>query len=73
VTFNVTYLYRRWFDGAVDVKHDRLIIHELAHHCGGGDHLASEYSDELERLGALLKKAALADVRWFKRFLPDTQ
>lgn len=73
VTFNVTYLYRRWFVGAVDVKHDRLIIHELAHHRGGGDHLANKFSDELERLGALLKKAALADVRWFKRFLPDTQ
>ena len=73
VTFNVTTLRREWFDGAVDVKHDCLIIHELAHHHGGGDHLASKFSDELERLGALLKKAALADVRWFRRYSADTK
>ena len=31
VTFNVTKLYHGWFEAAVDVQHDRLIIHELAH------------------------------------------
>jgi len=70
VSFNVTTLGVDWFDGGVDVRHDQLIIHELAHHLGGGDHLDANFSDELERLGAVLKSAVLDDIRWFRNFEP---
>lgn len=63
LTFNVTKLGIRWFmvDGGTDEATLRdqqveLLLHEFAHHRGGGNHLADEYHAELCRLGVKLAR-----------------
>lgn len=59
LTFNYARLGRAWFDEPVgSIEHDRLIIHEFAHHkCS--NHLSNDYHEACCKLGAQLKQFAL--------------
>jgi hypothetical protein len=67
--FNVLRLSKKWFDGRVQQKHDRLILHEFGHHYSD-DHLSNDYYDALCELGAKLKELALRDPAFFSEFVP---
>jgi hypothetical protein len=69
--FNLKYLNRDWFARGVVIETDRLLIHEFAHEYEEF-HTKDEYHRACCRLGAKLKEAALADPRWFRRFIIKT-
>jgi hypothetical protein len=58
LTFNLTKLHRRWFDGPFGEQHHELLIHEFGHHFSG-DHLSEDYYEALCMLGAKLVRLAL--------------
>src|SRR5258707_1055703 len=57
--FNVARLGNEWFERGATEEVDRLVIHEFGHEYSG-DHLSEEYHEALCRLGARLKRLALA-------------
>ncbi len=65
--FNVFRLGKAWFEGGAVEKVDRLIIHELGHEFAA-NHLSEQYHDGLSTLGARIKRAALDDPEWFRKF-----
>lgn len=56
---NVGRLGHRWFDQPDPVQVDALLIHEFAHHYGGGDHLDHRFHDACCRLGAQLRSVTV--------------
>ena len=59
---NLGRLGHKWFDRAAEgylERMNRLVIHELGHHEGGGDHLSQRYHDALTDIGARMTQLAL--------------
>lgn len=66
--YNVGILGRKWFANGVTEDTDSLILHELGHEfCT--NHADENYYRALTKLGAKLKAAALADPKFFKKYL----
>lgn len=68
--FNIWVSGRKWFENGVTEDVDDLILHEMGHHYESS-HLSEEYYRALTKLGAKLKAAALADPKWFKKFIKE--
>ena len=67
--FNLLRLGHKWFDQGPTEEVDRLLIHEFGHQYSG-DHLSEDYHDALCRLGAGMKRLALAKPDELRRFIP---
>jgi hypothetical protein len=64
--WNVVTLGRSFFDQhPTDVRALSLLIHEMGHQRGGGDHLDRRYLNELTDLGAQVTRLALAEPALF--------
>lgn len=64
--WNVVVLGRAFFDQPVTAERPlSLLIHEMGHERGGGDHLDRTYLNELTRLGAAFTKLALLEPKLF--------
>ena len=60
LTFNVTNLGRKWFEGPLRVDQLDLVLHEFGHeYCG--NHLSRDFSDALTKLGAKATFAGMAN------------
>lgn len=66
--YNVAKLGKDWFAHGVTEEVDDLIIHELGHEFES-NHLSEKYYDALTMIGAKLKAAVMADIKWFKKFI----
>ena len=64
LTFNVTWLTRRWFEGPMTARKLDLVLHEFGHDTES-NHLARDFSDALTRLGAATTMLALAEPGFF--------
>jgi hypothetical protein len=66
--FNLLRLGHAWFEQGVTEDVDRLLIHEFGHQYSG-DHLSEKYHEALCKLGAGMKRLALAKPDELRRFL----
>jgi hypothetical protein len=64
--FNLFRLGHAWFDQGITPAVDELLLHEFGHQYSG-DHLSEEYHEGLCKLGAGLKRLALAKPEAFRR------
>lgn len=65
--YNLAKLGKAWFEDGVTQEVDDLILHELGHEFES-NHLSEKYYNALTMLGAKLKAAVMADLKWFKKF-----
>lgn len=63
--YNIFRLGYDWFKEGVNLKVDKLIIHEFGHQMES-NHLSEDYYDALCLIGAKLKEAALDHSQWFR-------
>lgn len=69
--YNLAKLGKAWFENGVTQDVDDLILHELGHEFES-NHLSEKYYDALTMLGAKLKAAVMADLKWFKKFVKSS-
>jgi hypothetical protein len=65
--FNLNVLGRDFFERGISLEVDRLLLHEFAHdECG--DHLSRDFAEAGFKLGAKLKRLALDEPEFFRKF-----
>ena len=67
--FNVLVLGKKWFEQGASVEVADLILHEFGHEYES-DHCSADYHKALTKLGAKLKRDAIDDAEWFRKFEP---
>jgi hypothetical protein len=67
LTLNLGTLGHAWFEKGASEEVDRLLLHEFSHHYAA-DHLSSAFAEAGFTLGARLKRLALRNAEFFRRF-----